>query len=302
MNNKFILLFILFLPYQITAQSYKPLLIQGNSWHNRYIPHSSPFKCGFTSNVDSSGTEILYLTVDSSLYNGKFYRNLIACYDSVKQNAGLIREDTVSGKVYFVANYGFGYDDKEILLYNFNANTSDTVWRGTAGPYQLVDSTDYIEISSSLHKRLWLDNKTVWIEGIGALNGLITDILPLPLCGTYYSRTLLCFYNSGALAYQPSDTVNKECYYKTEYVGVDKNRVNQAFTFGPNPAREYIIINSVSEGNFTVEITSLHGQLIMRTSISGTGTKFDLHGNSPGIYFLRVFDREQLFTYKLVIL
>jgi len=286
---------LLFISFFIHGQSYHPLLIQGNRWNIQYIPHPSEFKCGRISIPDSTGTEILKISADTTIINGIIYKNLISSYDSmatVNSSIGLIREDTVAQKVYFMG--GNGYIPWEVLLYDFNVKVKDTI------SYYIVDSIDSIKIGTRFHKRIQLNNGIIWVEGIGSLDGLITSAMEMPLCGTIYTRTLLCFYNHDSLIYQPNNVTYKDCFYPTIYVGINSLEHKSNFALHPSPAGDNITINSKNDENYFVEVIDIQGKILISKKILNQTDQINLQGIKSGIYFVRITSRQDIFTYKII--
>jgi hypothetical protein len=291
----------LFISLQFQAQTYKPMLIQGNRWNNQYIPHQSQYKCGKIYISDSTGTEILELSADTTNVNTHTYWNLVTSYDSLSgpgQQTGLIREDTIAQKIYFIGDYGFL--PFEVMLYDFSLNVKDTAWyeKDEYRLYDIVDSVDSIKIGTQFRKRIQLGQGKVWIEGIGALDGLISSAMLLPLCGTIYTRTLLCFYNNDSLVYHPENSEYKDCYYPT--VGITSIILKREFSLNPNPAGDFFTVTSSSDENHFIEIADIQGQIVIRKMKFGLIGQINLQGIKSGLYFVRITSRQNIFTYKLI--
>jgi hypothetical protein len=302
MKRNLILVLILFTPVLVQAQFYKPLLREGNQWNFQYIPHQSQYKCGKYYSSDSTGTEILQLASDTD-YNGITYRKLLASYDSLKGPGlllGLMREDTASRKVFFIGMSEL-FLNIEIMLYDFSVKTNDTIRYVNSDAYgfsDIVVKLDSVEIGNALHKRVWLGNGAIWIEGIGALDGLVSSAMNLPLCGTIYTRTLLCFYQNNELVYQPDNSEYKECYYPV--TGINSIIAQQMFSLKPNPAADFITINSAGDEYYSVELLNIQGQMLIEKTVFNQSEQINLTSLKPGIYFIRIFNKQGDFKYKFI--
>lgn len=77
------------------------------------------------------------------------------------------------------------------------------------------------------------------------------------------------------------------------------------FTMNPNPARYYIDVSRpLACGDFELRIFDVRGQLIHKREFIENGDRIKTTGLLPGIYFVQIFDRENLETFvkKLLIL
>jgi hypothetical protein len=303
MKKSIVQVLLLFIPFFVQSQSYHPLLIQGNRWNNQYIPHQSQYKCGKIYISDSTGTEILTLSEDTAIRNGNTYWNLVASYGSINDPGrplGLIREDTSSGKVYFIGQSELFFPF-EMMLYDFSVKAKDTIWFHKDQYYEIsdiVDTVDSIKIVTELRKRIRLSRGNIWIEGIGALDGLVSASMEMWLCGTNYTRTLLCFYNNDSLVYQPENSEYKNCFYPT--VSIASIMLKQEFSLNPNPAEDFFTITSNSDENHFVEIADIQGQIAIRKMKFGLTGQINLQGIKSGLYFVRITSRQNIFTYKLI--
>jgi Secretion system C-terminal sorting domain len=294
MKRNLLLILIFLVSCTIYGQTYKPLLLDGNKWNNLYEPHATGWKCSkIYSSMDSTGTEVLKLSLDTTI-NGIKYKNLLVSYDSIISKVdtlGLIREDTIYHRVYFWSRNYRMYDS---LLYDFNVKIKDTVLDYT------VDSIDSIMIGKYLYKRIRLNNGVDWIEGIGATNGLVSSTIPMPLCGTYYSRTLLCFYSHDSLFYQPNIVEYKYCFYRTTYVGINSKVYQINYTLYPNPAKDNITINSNNDEHCILEIMDTQGQILISMKLLNQSNHIDLQRFQSGFYFVRITNNKNIFTYKII--
>jgi len=296
MKKNLLQILILLISYVLEGQSYKPLLVDGNKWNILYRPKYIPLKCGKSSLIsDSTGTEIIKLSSDSTI-NGVVYKRLIHSFDSFpSNNYDFIREDSIAQKVYYIGRFS----SQEILLYDFKVKIKDTVNNGYYT--NIADTIDSIKIGTQLRKRIRLNNYIDWVEGIGAINGLITSAIPIPLCdGMPYVRLLLCFYNKDSLIYQPYNEVYLDCFYHTTYDAVRSINYKTNYILYPNPSNDKITIKSDNDEQYNVEITDIQGQILINKILLNQSSQISLQGIKSGIYFVRIINNKDIFIYKII--
>jgi len=67
----------------------------------------------------------------------------------------------------------------------------------------------------------------------------------------------------------------------------------------PNPAAEYLMINTKGKGN--IKLVSSHGQVVYTGRTSLGETRIDVDSFTPGIYFLRYISTNQIIDHKVMI-
>jgi hypothetical protein len=81
-------------------------------------------------------------------------------------------------------------------------------------------------------------------------------------------------------------------------ISVELVNVNN-LTFYPNPANNYIEIRTSSTDLLPVAVINLTGQTVISTTVSDKG-QLDISKLDKGVYFIKVTDKNQIFTGKLV--
>lgn len=78
--------------------------------------------------------------------------------------------------------------------------------------------------------------------------------------------------------------------------------VDQDFTFhiSPNPAHSIIEIEMENQGNYTIELVSLNGQVLEVIMLSGTNCSLDLSLFQEGIYFINIRSKDFAATRKII--
>jgi hypothetical protein len=111
--------------------------------------------------------------------------------------------------------------------------------------------------------------------------------------------------NSGCIVGNPtklvrsgSTTITTECLSD----GINNIKTTNYLTIGPNPAKDYITINSNAEiFNANLEILNVLGEKVYSTKLSGTQNIINCESFSPGIYFMLVNAGGELNTKKLIL-
>lgn len=120
---------------------------------------------------------------------GDQYLNILESEDSLQSwnNLGLIREDTLTKRVYFTSSYG----TPEGMVYNFDIQEGDTVQvenqmiNATYTQPMVCDSIDMVIVDGELKKRFFFHISgydpdyicDIWVEGLGSLHGVLNSSL-----------------------------------------------------------------------------------------------------------------------------
>jgi hypothetical protein len=230
---------------------------------------------------------------------------------------GLIRDDTILGKVFVIYhNHCTGMDDSvERVLYDYNWHVGDTVRQPNycgANPVCWVTGIDSTLINSLWYK-VWHFEGTFSgstsvllnyhiIEGIGCTNGPLYPINPYPYFE--YSEQLFCFKSQG-MSYPLSHSVPSwgllgDIYFDNStscLLPLSSNKlskINANVIVSPNPidrSTKILLPYAISSGNLI--ITNTLGQTIISTSFQNKnelpiGDKI----KQRGVYFFRAVDNE----------
>ncbi|MCB0380789.1 MAG: T9SS type A sorting domain-containing protein, partial [Flavobacteriales bacterium] len=77
---------------------------------------------------------------------------------------------------------------------------------------------------------------------------------------------------------------------------------NGAFVIYPNPAKNWVTVESKNLNNSIFTITTINGQLLMLEKLSSTKSTFNISSLSSGIYFYEISnENESTFKGKLII-
>lgn len=261
----------------------------GNQWNARYWNGWSYYN-----------TEIFRYSGDTMIMN-TFYNKMYMTNDSastaVWNYAGAIRE--WEGKV-------FGYlpgTFEEGLLYDFTIQAGDTAYiinDWCRDPFPIICvSTDSIEINGSNRKTFLFEFPySIWIEGIGSLQGPLYSGIGYCVADVYYD--LLCYYNNGYQIYLNPDAI--VCYETN--VGTSSIPVGNKLTIYPNPSDGLLYLDFNEPANklpANIEIYNSIGKLVYHDPHFNDFRKpFDL-AQPDGIYSIRIHNDIGQFSGKIII-
>ncbi len=88
------------------------------------------------------------------------------------------------------------------------------------------------------------------------------------------------------------DQIHLSQFTASPAVGISDNMASEKIKFYPNPATDYIHVETNGYGeNKHMEIINMHGQIAKRIEISDTRQTIDISEFDSGIYFIRVGNR-----------
>jgi hypothetical protein len=197
--------------------------------------------------------------------------------------SGSIRQDTSLRKVYYLPPDS----SLDVLLYDFNLNSGDTLPILFSNPYpaNYVSSIDSILIGSSYRKRFWISlnndsNYISLIEGIGSSYGLLSPLFPNNNVSLIYNM-LNCVRINGMTVYPDSTTT---CSIISK---IDDQKNNFSFSVFPNPFSDVIHLTLNSEELAEFFLYDIAGRNIMSKTLSGSES-LNTSQLSDGIYFFKV--------------
>jgi len=82
-------------------------------------------------------------------------------------------------------------------------------------------------------------------------------------------------------------------------VGIANAKANRLFIF-PNPTKDLLTIGTVNSDHYSIEITSLNGQLINSSEMVGTSHQIDLSSFQKGIYFITIRTEDFVTMRKII--
>ena len=131
-----------------------------------------------------------------------------------------------------------------------------------------------------------------WIEGIGSLNGFLTNFYS-PNYQGLGDYELLCFIENDTIKYKNPNY--NTCFYTTVYYKLPKDNSIQVILF-PNPvtAKSELKITGLILTNPSIEIFNMTGNKLYNRYFDNNCIKFNKFKFKPGLYLYRIYDDQNL--------
>lgn len=308
MNYKPLLfLFLGFIPYFSSAQTYTPMLGHTSSWVSQFI--------GF-------GIERAELTTAKAdtIISGETYHQLEV--SNWLTTIGYLKEDSLERKVYFYeanAN-GLILEHTEGVLYDFSLSIGDTAiikspQFGFYPSYHLLRSDTVILDSIKavdpflllnynwapdsltyyyLHNTspVFSQSPIVWIEGIGSYIGVM-----FPTVESYSPGYLICYDRNGVHEVWRGHEFDQDtCYLKAIArggdIGIEKNEINP-FPFNLFQTSDQVTLSQVErrKEGLVVKIFDTNGREVYGNiwAIQADRISINVENVPTGVYYLSVF-------------
>ncbi len=175
----------------------------------------------------------------------------------------------------------------------------------------IVDSVSYVTINSKELKQLHVSYKSLnfgWehlgykseiIEKIGDKNYLFNlSSLSGIFCDDNYSGGLRCYQDPDFGFY--STGIAESCDYTYKWTGIKGNSLNSDIKVYPNPASDWIEIESRTNKELMINILDLSGKVLVNYKFIGS-SKFDLTSFQKGFYILRIIQSDNLIETRKII-
>ena len=252
-------------------------------------------------------TESLMILGDT-LVDGELYKKVLRKLSSETQYwhgsleydlYGIIKEEE-SGKVFYKPKE----QEIEYLLYDFGMNVNDTAvmyWcqNPNCEVHVRIDSIATQHIAGAERRVFYVSSKDMfgdewhwlntWVEGIGAMEGLLYSC-HIVNAGGITLHELLCYHEDGELVWQ-NPTYNT-CIIDPE--GVQDNTEASGLQVYPNPARDRVVIEGIEP--VEVKVFNALGQLLKESKEN----VIDLSAQEAGIYILKVTTPSGVVTKQIV--
>lgn len=185
------------------------------------------------------------------------------------------------GEVYDIIVVGI---DSSADKFGFEATAEDqtgtkvgTFDPGMMGRSQLCNSNNAVT-HTLLGTTPIVDTGTVWVFTWTAPMESVGDI-------TFYAAINAADGNGGT----SGDQIHLSQFTASPAVGITDNLASKTVNFYPNPATDFIYVESISktQDNNIMEIMNLHGQTVKRAEISELKQSIDISELKAGIYFVR---------------
>ena len=294
------LLAFLMMAGEVKAQETTSILKDNSEWNILWQSTGVPTPESVTESLMVSGDTVvdgvLYKKVLRKLSSETHYWHGSLEYDLY----GIIKEEE-SGKVFYKPKE----QEIEYLLYDFGMNVNDTAvmfWcqNPNCEVHVRIDSIATQHIAGAERRVFYVSSKDMfgdewhwlntWVEGIGAMEGLLYSC-HIVNAGGITLHELLCYHEDGELVWQNS-TYNT-CLI--DPLGIQDNIEASGLRVYPNPARDRVVV----EGMEAVEVMvyNISGQMVK--CVRGTN-EINVEGLAEGVYLVRIMDADgKVYTNKI---
>ena len=297
------LLSLLVLIGQVEAQKdYLPLAIEDAQWViERWDPQMTPPIRGYY------GYKIMGDTIINDITYKKVYRREFEAVGnyweppfiiSEEYLFGAVRDEVSTGKVYaikFVELVNTCSVNEEYLMFDYSLEVGDMAHETLC---QLEESSEILEVNyynwfGETRKVLRTILEGQLIEGIGSGNGLFEPVGVPVKKNPKIENTYIYIYCIGK---------DKDCL--EGFILRDNEISNDKICVYPNPTNGIFTIKNsfqLTINNFQFSITDITGNIIINYQLSINNSKIDISNLPKGIYLLKIFDTNKLFTIKKII-
>ena len=302
-NRLYTLLVLLLMAGRVTIQAQETTnILKDNSewnilWQSTGVPTPESVTESLMVSGDTVVDGVLYKKVLRKLSSETHYWHGSLEYDLY----GIIKEEE-SGKVFYKSKE----QEIEYLLYDFGMNVNDTAvmfWcqNPNCEVHVRIDSIATQHIAGAERRVFYVSSKDMygdewhwlntWVEGIGAMEGLLYSCHVVN-AGGITLHELLCYHEDGELVWQNS-TYNT-CLI--DPLSIQDNTEASGLQVYPNPARDWVVIEGLEAVEVKVYNTS--GQMVK--CVRGTN-EIDVEGLAEGVYLVRIMDADgKVYTNKIM--
>jgi len=298
----FYILILSVLPLFAPAQEYVPFPTKNTIWSEYFFDDAF---------LPARVYHYFALKDNDTIINNLEYHKLYCSFDTVFTEddlCGGLREE--NKRVYYYSLKYLDYEilnepvpvDTEIILYDFNLQLGDTIAsdvyriRGCEEfPCEIyLVHVDSILIGGEYRKQynfgLYFKNQydifqDPWVEGVGNLSGLLSDIGSRPTSN--WNSWLICMIEDGDVLYHYSGN----CYNSNENsVQILEN--NSEIKIAPNPVESALKVDFGNSDYQKLTLSDLSGRPVRQYLVDGLKTlTIEREGLTKGIYLLSAFDR-----------
>lgn len=282
--KRLLLLFFFLSPVFVNAQAYiyHPFPTNDGCWKYEYFDdfhNPTGMYSGYSLFGDTTIASVNYKKISGA--------SSIGGYES-----GAIRE---SGRIIY---YLPDTSSTEVVLYNFNLVTGDTVFNPYGGAVcsndtLIVQGVDSVLLSDGYHKQINL-GFVAWIEGVGSIFYLL---YPCQVLCTSGNDNLQCMFGNSVGIY-----LNGSCSACGPLSMNEQNQLSD-FSIYPNPFNcQTTFSYSESQKNLIIKIIDLTGKEIKNINFTGTQLTIEKGELSAGVYFVQTTDEKKyVYNKKLII-
>jgi len=122
-----------------------------------------------------------------------------------------------------------------------------------------------------------------WYDAMGAIVGATDSFYVMPQVGNYYVMT-----SQGSCTSNSSNVVN--------FVSINAIANQNYFNIYPNPAKDRLTIDATINGEYKIVIGDVTGRVLYQKTVHTKLTEVSLNGFSSGMYWLKVANKEGVFS------
>ena len=303
-NRLYTLLVLLLMAGRVTIQAQETTnILKDNSewnilWQSTGVPTPESVTESLMVSGDTLVDGVLYKKVLRKLSSETQYWHGSLEYDLY----GIIKEEE-SGKVFYKPIE----QEIEYLLYDFGMNVNDTaVMYWCQNPnwevHVRIDSIATQHIAGAERRVFYVSSKDMfgdewhwlntWVEGIGAMEGLLYSCHVVN-AGGITLHELLCYHEDGELVWQNPNY--NTCLIDPE--SIQDNTEESGLQVYPNPARDRVVTEGIEVAE--VQVYNALGQMVKTVRRTN---EIDLSGLVDGVYLLRITDAEgKVYTNKITV-
>lgn len=287
------IIFLLALNYKASAQYASIFANNQTSWSTLHQQLSGYY----TDSLSVSGDTLIYNVVYKKL---DYYSLFLPNNPFFQGLESYLREDTASGKVWYMNEYGLV--EKLIIDLNLVLGDSFNISGFTSEFYVVVDSVYFF--GNKKHIRFDypllhnMNEKFEMIEGIGTNMGIAYKesdwFVPWPY--------LLCHHKDFINQYQNSHPLYSG--FCNNFTGISNLPTYELLFIHPNPTKDNIYFSTeYFKKDININLFNSLGKKVkeekQRVGIKGE-TSFSLQGLPPGLYLLTVEDGSNRYSSKII--
>jgi len=282
----------------------------------QFIPQADP------GQPTATGVEITPQVITITEFNSNF-ENYESELITIKNVAFVSADGTAifeNGKVYFVKNNGdsaafrttfYGVDYIGTVIPDVEGNVTGIVNQRNDGNYFTARNSDDLNFDTGVYKVTF----NVTDENSNALSNAQVIFNQDTISTSFDGKAV---FNNIEPVTDAAFKVVKENYQTYEgtvtvtdadvtvdvtltAVGINENQ-SLLFDIYPNPSNGKIHVNfNKNINNIQLVVTDVRGKVIVNKKINQNENMIDLSGNKPGIYFIRVNNKDNVYTGKIIL-
>lgn len=220
------------------------------------------------------------------------------------QNDKVYFYDTVFNEFQILYDFGASvsefwtikYKDEALQVHDMTV-TVDSISEVIINGYELKE----LYVTYSKNSGTWPDRRSSKIiERIGDMRYMFNwDPFSNVACDVNISQGLRCMQDS-LLGYYETGRADS-CTYADRWLGTDSRIENNQVNVFPNPARNWLDVQTIGFTPASVDVFDLKGNRLMSLQSSSIDTKLDLSDLAPGLYVVAVRSQDQDVHYEKIV-